>query len=37
MESEIEAAIREMKNNKADGVDGIPSEFLKAIGGKAKA
>jgi hypothetical protein len=31
-ESEVIAAIREMKNNKAVGVDGIPAEILKTLG-----
>lgn len=35
LESEIKAAIREMKNKKAEGVDGIPAEFWKVLGEKA--
>ena len=34
--SEIEAAIEEMKNGKAVGIDEIPVEFLKALGGEAE-
>ena len=34
--SEIEAAIKEMKNGKAVGIDEIPAEFLKALGGEAE-
>jgi len=29
--SEIESTIRDMKNNKAPGPDGIPTEFFKAF------
>ena len=32
MESEITEAIKEMKNNKAEGIDGIPGEFWKNLG-----
>src|SRR5580698_3327746 len=32
--SEIMEAVKEMKRNKAVGVDGIPGEFLKALGEK---
>jgi hypothetical protein len=32
LESEIEAAIKHMKKNKAVGVDGIPAEFLQTLG-----
>ena len=32
LESEIIAAIQGMKINKAEGVDGIPGEFLKNLG-----
>ena len=32
LESEITAAIKEMKNNKAEGIDGIPGEFWKNLG-----
>src|SRR5580698_3894951 len=32
--SEIMEAVNEMKQNKAVGVDGIPGEFLKALGEK---
>ena len=35
LDSEIKAAINEMKNNKAEGVDGIPAEFWKVLGDKA--
>jgi hypothetical protein len=34
LESEVRAAIEEMKGNKAVGVDGIPAEFLKNLGPK---
>ena len=34
--SEIEAAIKEMKNGKAVRIDEIPTEFLKALGGEAE-
>jgi hypothetical protein len=37
LKSEIEKAIDEMKNNKAEGVDGIPAELWKELGDKAKA
>ena len=32
--SEIMEAVKEMKQNKAVGVDGIPREFLKVLGEK---
>ena len=32
IESEITAAIKDMKNNKAEGIDGIPGEFWKNLG-----
>jgi hypothetical protein len=32
LESEIRAAIKELKNKKAEGVDGIPAEFWKNLG-----
>ena len=32
LESEITAAIQEMKINKAEGIDGIPGEFWKNLG-----
>ena len=32
LEREIIAAIQEMKINKAEGIDGIPGEFLKNLG-----
>jgi hypothetical protein len=32
MESEVTEAIKEMKNNKAEGIDGIPGEFWKNLG-----
>jgi hypothetical protein len=34
IESEIAAAVNELKKNKAEGVDGIPAEFLKLLGEK---
>ena len=34
LESEVRAVIKEMKENKAVGVDGIPAEFLKNLGPK---
>jgi len=34
LKEEIENAINNMKDNKAAGVDGIPAEFLKALGDK---
>jgi len=34
LESEVRAAIKDLKNGKASGVDGIPAEFLKALGEK---
>ena len=34
LETEARAAIREMKENKSVGVDGIPAEFLKNLGPK---
>jgi hypothetical protein len=37
LESEIMAAIQEMRKNKAEGVDGIPSEFWKVLGEKGMA
>jgi hypothetical protein len=33
---EINQTIKEMKRGKAEGIDNIPAEFLKAIGEKAK-
>jgi len=35
LKEEIEEAIKSLKDNKAAGVDGIPAEFLKALGEKA--
>src|ERR1043165_4392887 len=35
LESEIRAAIKEMKQNKAAGVDEIPAEFWKVLGDEA--
>ena len=32
LESEITEAIKEMKNNKGEGIDGIPGEFWKNLG-----
>ena len=34
--SEIDEAIKHMKNKKAEGVDKIPAEFLKALDGRAR-
>jgi len=34
LESEVRAAIKDLKNGKASGVDSIPAEFLKALGEK---
>ena len=34
LESEVRAAVKEMKENKSVGVDGIPAEFLKNLGPK---
>jgi hypothetical protein len=36
LEEEIIQAIKEMKQGKAEGIDNIPEEFLKALGEKAK-
>jgi Reverse transcriptase (RNA-dependent DNA polymerase) len=36
LKEEIRRAIKEMKLRKAEGIDGIPAEFLKALGDKAK-
>ena len=35
LESEIRAAIQEMKNKKSEGIDNIPAELLKSLGEKA--
>src|ERR1051325_11305395 len=35
IESEVRAAVAEMKQNKAEGVDGIPAEFWKVFSGRA--
>ena len=34
LKEEILAAIKDMKNNKADGIDNIPAEILKSLGEK---
>ncbi len=36
LNSEIKAAIKEMKTRKSEGADGIPAEFWKALGEKAE-
>ncbi|CAF4625901.1 unnamed protein product, partial [Didymodactylos carnosus] len=36
LEAEIEAAIGELKSGKAEGVDGIPAELLKALGERGR-
>jgi hypothetical protein len=36
LKEEIRRAIKEMKLRKAEGIDGIPAEFLKTLGDKAK-
>ena len=35
IKEEVSAAIKDMKNNKAEGVDGIPAEMLKSLGDRA--
>ena len=35
IDSEVRAAVAEMKQNKAEGVDGIPAEFWKVLSGRA--
>jgi hypothetical protein len=35
LQSEIRAAIKELKEGKAEGVDGIPAEFLKVLDGES--
>ena len=35
LKEELLAAIKDMKNNKTDGVDNIPAQILKSIGDKA--